>query len=57
MCMEVWWKILRGESKVVREKPFSVWVLVELMCMEKWWIETDRGKLKNWEKKIIHIVW
>jgi len=27
------------------------------MSMEQWWNDTDRGKLKCWEKNIIHCGW
>jgi len=27
------------------------------MSMEKWWNDTDRGKLKYWEKKVIQRGW
>jgi len=27
------------------------------MSMEQWWNDTDRGKLKYWEKNIIQCGW
>jgi hypothetical protein len=27
------------------------------MSMERWWNDTDRGKLKYWERNIIQRVW
>ena len=27
------------------------------MSMEEWWKDTDRGKLKYWEKNIIECGW
>jgi len=27
------------------------------MSMEQWWNDTDRGKLKYWEKNIMHGGW
>jgi len=27
------------------------------MSMEQWWNDTDRGKLKYWEKNIVELGW
>jgi hypothetical protein len=27
------------------------------MSMEQWWNNTDKGKLKYWEKNILQCVW
>jgi len=32
-------------------------MMYEWMCMEQWWNDTDRGKLKYWEKNIIKCGW
>jgi hypothetical protein len=32
---------------------YIVWVVGELMCMEQWWHDNERGYLKFWEKNII----
>jgi len=45
--------ILTGETEVLGEKPYTEWLVDELMSMEQWRNDTDRGKLKNWEKNII----
>jgi len=36
---------------VLGEKHYTAWVVDERMNMEQWWNDTDRGKLKCWEKK------
>ena len=43
VCMGLWWKILRGESEVEREKHYTVWVISELMYMGQWLNDTERG--------------
>ena len=43
----------RGKAEVLGEKHYRVWVVDEWMGMEQWWNDTDRGKLKYWEKNII----
>ena len=63
-----WWKankwvwsgggvILTGETEVLGEKHYTVWVVDGWMSMEQWWNDTDRGKLKCWEKNIIQRGW
>ena len=49
--------ILTGETEVLGEKHYTVWVVVGWMSMEQWWNDTDRGKLKYWEKNIIQCGW
>ena len=43
--------------QVLGEKYYTAWVVDEWMSMEQWWNDTDRGKLKYWEKKIIQRGW
>jgi len=31
----------------------GVWVVGGRMSMEQWWNDTDRGKLKYWEKNLL----
>ena len=35
--------ILTGETEVLREKCYTVWVVDERMSMEQWWNDTDMG--------------
>ena len=35
--------ILTGETEVLGEKHYTAWVVDELMSMEHWWNDTDRG--------------
>jgi len=49
--------ILTGETEVLGEKHYRVWVVDGWMSMEQWWNGTDRGKLKCWEKNIIQRGW
>ena len=49
--------ILTGETEVLGEKHSRVWVVDGRMSMEKWWNDTDRGKLKCWEKNILERGW
>ena len=35
--------ILTGETEVPGEKHYTAWVVGELMSMEQWWNDTDRG--------------
>ena len=37
--------IQTGETEVLGEKHYTVWVVDEWMSMEQWWNDTDRG---NW---------
>jgi hypothetical protein len=37
--------ILTGETEVLGEKHYTVWVVDGWMSMEQWWNDTDRG---NW---------
>ena len=48
--MEWYWL---GKTEVLSEKHYTARVVDEWMCMEHWWNETDRGKLKYWEKNIM----
>jgi len=35
--------VLTGETEVLEEKHYRVWVVDEWMSMEQWWNGTDRG--------------
>ena len=35
--------ILTGETEVLGEKHYTVWVVDGWMSMEQWWNGTDRG--------------
>ena len=47
--------ILTGENWSTGRKNYTVWVVDEWMSMEQWWNDTDRGKLKYWEKKLYSV--
>ena len=47
--VEWYWQ---GKTDLLGEKHYTVWVVDEWMVMEQWWNDTDRGKLKYWEKNI-----
>jgi len=49
--------IWQGKPKVLGETHYTVWVVDEWMSMGQWWNDTDRGKLKCWEKNIIQCGW
>ena len=49
--------ILTGETEVLGEKHYTAGVVDGRMSMKKWWNDTDRGKLKYWEKNIIQHGW
>ena len=42
--------ILTGETEELGEKHYTAWVVDGWMSVEQWWNDTDRGKLKYWEK-------
>ena len=46
--------LLTGETEVLGEKLYTAWVIDGWMSMEQWWKDTDRGKLKYWEKNLSH---
>jgi len=48
--VEWYWQ---GKAEVLGEKYYVAWVVGEWMGMEHWWNDTDRGKLKYWERNII----
>ena len=52
--VEWYWQ---GKIEVLGEKNYKVWVVEGWMSMEQWWNDTDRGKLKCWEKNIIQRWW
>ena len=41
---------LTGETEVLGEKYYTACVVDEWMSMEQWCSDTDKGKLKYWEK-------
>ena len=49
--------VLTGETEVLGEKHYTVWVVDGWMSMEQWWNGTDGGILKYWEKNIIQRGW
>jgi len=48
--VEWYWQ---GKTEVLGEKHYIAWVVGEWMGMEHWWNDTDRGRLKYWERNII----
>ena len=52
--VEWYWQ---GKTEVLEEKHYTAWVVDGWMSMEQWWNDTDRGKLKYWEKNIIQRGW
>jgi len=52
--VEWYWQV---KTEVLGEKYYTAWVLDGWMSMEQWWNDTDRGKLKYWEKYIIQRGW
>ena len=51
MVEEYW----QGKTEVMGEKYYAVWVVDRWMCVEQWWNDTDRGKLKYWEKTLYSV--
>ena len=45
--VEWYWQ---GKTEVRGKKHYTVWVVGGWVRMEQWWNDTDRGKLKHWEK-------
>jgi len=54
-AMVVWY--WQGKSEVLGEKHYTACVVDEWVSVEQWWNDTDRGKLKYWEKNIIQRGW
>ena len=52
--VEWYWQ---GKSEVLGEKNYRVWVVDGWMSTEQWWNDTDRVKLKYWEKNILKRGW
>jgi len=48
--VEWYWQ---GKTEVLGENHYTVRVGDELMSKEQWWNDTDRGKMKYWERNII----
>ena len=51
--VEWYWQ---GNTKVGGEKYYVAWVVEEWMSIEQWWNDTDRGKLKYWEKTLYSVI-
>jgi len=49
--------IVTEETEVLGEKHYTASVVDGWMNMEQWWNDTDRGKLKYWQKNIIQRRW
>ena len=47
--------ILTGENWSAGRKHYTAWVADEWMSMEQWWNDTNRGKLKCWEKTLYSV--
>ena len=52
--VEWYWQ---GKTEVLGEEHYTAWVVDRWMITEQWWNDTDRGKLKYWEKNIIQRGW
>ena len=48
--VEWYWQ---GKTEVLGEKHYTAWEVDDWMSMEQRWNDTDREKLKYWEKNII----
>jgi len=51
LMVEWYWQ---GKTEVLWKKHYTVWVLYEWMSMVQLWNDTDRKKLKYWEKNLSH---
>ena len=49
--------VLTGENRSVGKKNSTAWVVDGWISIEHWWNDTDKGKLKCWEKNIIQGGW
>jgi len=47
---------LEEKTEVLGEKHYRLRVVDGWMSVEQWWNDTERGKLKYWEKNIIQCV-
>ena len=47
--------ILTGETEVLGEKHYIVWVVYGWMNMEQQWNDTDKAKLKYWRKTLYSV--
>ena len=54
VLVEWYWQ---GKTEVLGEKHYIAWVVCEWMGMKHWWNDTDRRKLKYWERNIIYRGW
>jgi len=57
MGIEQWQKESARETEALGEEHYTAWVVDGWMSMEQWWNDTDRGKLKCWERNIIQRGW
>jgi hypothetical protein len=46
-----------GKTEALVGKHYRAWVGNCWMSVEQWWNEFDRGKLKNWEKRMADCGW
>ena len=44
--------ILTGETEVLGDKHYTVWVVDGWMSMEQWWNDSDRGEQEYSEKNM-----
>ena len=51
--------VLTGETEVLGEQHFTVWVVDGWMSMEQWWNDTDRGNWSTGRKTLYSVggVW
>jgi len=54
-AMVEWYR--QRKTEVMEEKHYTAWVVDGWMSVEQWWNDTDRRKLKCWDKKIIQCGW
>ena len=50
--VEWYWQ---GKTEVLGEKHYTAWLVDEWMSMEQRWNDTDRVKLKYWEKNLFTV--
>ena len=50
--VEWYWQ---GETEVLGEKHYTVWVVDGWMSMKQWWNDTDRGKLSTGRKTLYSV--
>jgi len=50
--VEWYWQ---GDTELLGEKNYKMWVVSEWMRMDKWWNGTDRGKQNYWERNLYNV--